>query len=172
MDIPEYHGILQYSLEANNAGSAIPWSWTVSGVWDVRIRCFLPGICRAQLKHTRTANSSGGALINASEPGIPLLTGFSAETLDESSESQPSFRIQFSGQQPDSGHTLTFRDPLLNKINTQPFSNVAYIALGQWMRRMGDPILKVKAPYTGNIPVSWTISISPEQKMTLAWIME
>ena len=113
-----------------------------------------------------------GSALNASEPGIPLLTGFSAETLDESSESQPSFRIQFSGQQPDSGHTLTFRDPLLNKINTQPFSNVAYIALGQWMRRMGDPILKVKAPYTGNIPVSWTISISPEQKMTLAWIME
>jgi len=172
LNIPEYHGRLQYSLDANNTGSAVPWSWAVSGVWDVNIRCYTPSTCIAQLKHMRTANLSGGALLNASEPGIPLLTGFSTEKLDENSEPHPNFRIQFTRQKPDSGHTLTFRDPLMNKINTQPFSNVAYIALGQWMRRMGDPNLKVKASYTGNFPVTWTISISPEQKMTLSWIME
>ena len=136
------------------------------------ISCFPSGSCLAQLRHTRTANMPGGALLNASDPGIPLIADLSVENLGIGGGQHPSFRIQFTRQNPGLGHTLTFRDSVMNKTNTQPFNNVAFIALGQWMRSMGDPSLNVKAPYTGNTPITWTISISPDQNMTLSWIME
>ncbi|MFC2157523.1 hypothetical protein ACFLT9_06765 [Acidobacteriota bacterium] len=172
LGIPEYHGQLRYSLAVEDSGHAQSWNWSVSGVWDVMIRYITSGTCFADLRHTRTGNQTGGTLLYATDPGIPRVDNLAAEKLAGGDDEPPSFKIQFSRRSPGGKHTLTFKDTLMGKISTQSLNNVAYIALGQWMRRMGDPSLKVSAPYTGHTPVSWTIPVSSNQKMTLEWIME
>ncbi len=63
-------------------------------------------------------------------------------------------------------------NPVFNtgRQNEQRFPNMGAVALGQWMRRNGNPALQLTAPVTGNTPDSWSLPVG-QGTMTLTWVL-
>lgn len=164
----KYRGELNYTLnvQSNNPGG--PWSWNIGGTWYVTIH----NSAYADLKHQQNFNTYGGALTSVTEPPVATLEYLPVTKTYDGGDIHPKFQIQFSKQKMEANHILTFDNPTYGKTDTLPFNSVAYIALGQWMRQMGNPTLKLSAPYTGNNSITWTVPIGEGKEMILRWKME
>lgn len=172
---PVYHyGVLGYDLTTETrASSTSPWSWQIGGWWEVEIWDYHKRPDIARLTHHRRYNNVGGVLESVSEPALPDL-GELAVT-ETGSANRPQYKIQFAKMKGGGSHTLIFVNdrPQGPPKMEQPFPSVAMIALGQWMRKMGGPDLKVDAPLVPqDEPTTWTVNVDNEREMTLHWCME
>jgi len=168
-----HNGRLEYALSTKTKpNSKNPWSWRVAGRWDVTIADWSSKPDHADLTHHRYYNSTGGCLLSASEPAIPEMAQLPVTS--GGPKSRPEFKVQFHKMSGGGSHNLVFANtrPQGPSKMEQPFPSVAMIALGQWMRKMGSPDLKVKAPRVpADKPITWTVEVDDERELTLRWWM-
>ena len=139
------------------------WSWNVAGSFQVAItdNGYGGGLHTASLTHTQTQNTVSGLLLSATDVPFPDIADLPVERIEDAGaaadyELDPNlydepeataYTIQFSDVGPmNLQHLLTFAErpnPVLTtgRENELRFPNLAAIALGQWMRRNGDPSL-------------------------------
>jgi hypothetical protein len=164
-------GVLSYqtSLEGND------WKWDVSGYFDVLLRDE-----KVIIRHVALGNTVGGLLLSATLPPFPAIPVLEAPAQFDpgNPESEPiAYMIQF--QRPSSPapkHKLLFAEPpnpILNtgRQNELEFNHFGAIALGQWMRRKGNPSLILEASVTGSAVDMWSVPVGQGQ-MVLTWRLD
>ena len=185
----ERTGTLAYqaTLEGND------WSWNVAGSFQVTItdNGYGGGLHKASLTHTQTQSTVSGLLLSATDVPFPDIVDLAVERVEDDDavanyELDPdlfdepeakAYTIQFTDVGPmNLQHLLTFAEPpnpvyTTGQENELRFPNVAAVALGQWMRRNGDPSLQLTAPVTGDTPDEWSVSVGPGA-VNLQWSLE
>lgn len=164
-------GSLSYTAEFSGPG----WRWDVAGYFDVVIT----GSQQALIRHVPVTSQVSGLLVSAADapfPSVPALTA-TPQTAAADPQGLPiSYRIQFLNPgAPAPNHTLVFDEPPNPVFNTGrqnelEFVNVAAVALGQWMRRDGNPSLQLDARVTGATPITWSVPTG-QGAMTLTWTL-
>ena len=185
----ERTGTLDYqaTIEGND------WSWNVAGSFQVTItdNGYGGGLHKASLTHTQTQSTVSGLLLSATDVPFPDISDLPVERVEDggavadyelypdlSDEPEATaYTIQFTDVGPmNLQHLLTFAErpnPVYTtgRENELRFPNVAAVALGQWMRRNGDPSLQLVAPVTGDTPDEWSVSVG-QGTVNFQWSLE
>jgi hypothetical protein len=169
-----YQATLAYSVHLVSDSPGAPYSWDIAGNWAFTITYDAGSTSTAELAHSRTQNNYSGSLTHVTDPALPDLPPLSATSYGippVAPDDEQGFYIQFNKQQFNIHHVMTFVHPQAPGPREQEFSNVAMIALGQWMRIYGDPTLRCRALLTTAAPISWSVPIGAGSSIQLQWSM-
>ena len=167
-------GSLSYTVAMSGSG----WGWDIAGYFDVVIVNVVSSSAdhEAIVRHVPTNSQVSGLLLSATDAQFPALPAMTATAVFDPADQPTAYLIQFSNPGAvGSKHLLVFEEtpnPVLNtgQQNELEFSNMAAVALGQWMRRDGGPSLQLNAQVTGATPISWTVPAG-QGMMTLTWAL-
>jgi hypothetical protein len=178
----QLQGVLHYKLALDgtqfpNPNNPLAYKWTISGNWFVDVTGKEDGSgLISNWRHRREENSQSGVLISATDPDVAPMRDVSVKMIVQ--EGKPTlYRAEFKGlPNPNAtgGHQLTFktRNPVSGETRNvaQKFPHLAYIALGQMMRKYGNPSLSMALPKTENgSTITWVADVGSMGQLELSW---
>ena len=166
-------GYLRYQLSTFSEAPYGEYEWEIAGVWQISVE-HDGNTAQTSLSHISEVNNYTGSLTNVTDPAVPGFSDLATPILE--TDGFTDYYVDFSsvaGPSPNLHHELTFESsyPAVEPFVLK-FPSVATIALGHWMRTLGNATMKAKAPITCQSERAWAIDLDDGRSLKLRWQLD
>ncbi|MBT3980562.1 MAG: hypothetical protein HOE90_04365 [Bacteriovoracaceae bacterium] len=155
-----------YSHKANLPAPAGSFSWSYSGKWNISV-IDKSGEINVSLSNNSYRNDYSGRIIGVSNPGVGPYQNI-AGSYEDLGDGEIQYFMDFSSMTSDgaSRHILSYDNPYTGDPYKLSFPHVGNLALGQFVRRYGLSISKIKLIQSEE-PIRWEIHPNPHATLKL-----